>query len=227
MKCERARAIFLRMANAMPTPMQTTPMFSVNFLMCMIFTNPLCITDDSYSGKVVPVIAQDISNGSEDGHEPLNLKVTDPGYLLGTSATDVNFGVNSQSARKYSKYAKVDESNTLCLNDLDSVTHCINRTNGEHILELKSFSALLNNAKNHLHLPQNLPTIENHNSFLCAKWVTESKVQNALHIPEDIDYDRIVPLPQYSHLDQVVAFIVGRQVETQHHLRSSGRIQTI
>ncbi|KAM7268756.1 hypothetical protein ACFE04_010922 [Oxalis oulophora] len=175
-------------------------------------TNPLYIAGDSYSGKVVPIIVQEISNSNEDGHEPLNLK----GYLLGNPTTDENFDENSkvpfylrmalisdelyQSARKNCKgeYLKVDESNTLCLNDLDSIEQCINRTNQGHILELKCFSDLLDNADENRRSLQEISTdyirlplpkyplteCRNYNTILCGKWVNDSRVQKALSIRE-------------------------------------------
>ncbi|GAV57714.1 Peptidase_S10 domain-containing protein, partial [Cephalotus follicularis] len=55
--------------------------------------NPLYIAGESYAGKIVPVIAQEISDGIGLGYKPtLNFK----GYLIGNPATDPKFDENSK-----------------------------------------------------------------------------------------------------------------------------------
>ncbi|ONK58147.1 uncharacterized protein A4U43_C09F8700 [Asparagus officinalis] len=55
--------------------------------------NPLYLAGCSYSGVVVPVLAQDIANGIEAGGEPtLNFK----GYSLGNAAIDIDIQSNAQ-----------------------------------------------------------------------------------------------------------------------------------
>ncbi|CAM0903456.1 unnamed protein product [Alopecurus aequalis] len=55
--------------------------------------NPLYIGGDSYAGKIVPFVAQKISEGIDDGRSPLlNLK----GYLVGNPATGERIDENSK-----------------------------------------------------------------------------------------------------------------------------------
>ncbi|KAF6169884.1 hypothetical protein GIB67_034276 [Kingdonia uniflora] len=98
--------------------------------------NPLYIDGDSYSGIMVPVIVQVISDGIAEGNNPLiNLK----GYVLGNPVTDMKFQINSLvpfahgmglisnelygSAKKScgEEYADVDPSSAQCIMDLKAV----------------------------------------------------------------------------------------------------------
>ncbi|KAG6652628.1 hypothetical protein CIPAW_05G019400, partial [Carya illinoinensis] len=55
--------------------------------------NPFYIAGDSYSGKTVPIIVQEISNGNEIGHSPpLNLK----GFVIGNPLTHEIWDVNAR-----------------------------------------------------------------------------------------------------------------------------------
>ncbi|THU73643.1 hypothetical protein C4D60_Mb04t25020 [Musa balbisiana] len=55
-------------------------------------SNPLYISGDSYGGKIVPVVAYLISEGTKVGNKQLNLK----GYLIGNPVTGENFDENSR-----------------------------------------------------------------------------------------------------------------------------------
>ncbi|XP_062024363.1 serine carboxypeptidase-like 13 isoform X1 [Rosa rugosa] len=111
--------------------------------------NPLYVAGDSYSGKIVPIIAQKIADGIEAGIKPhLNLK----GYIVGNPVSNGQQDVNSrivyahqlglisdriyQSANRNCKgeFVDFDPNNQLCLNSLQAIDECIGRIDKEHIL---------------------------------------------------------------------------------------------
>ncbi|KAL5700518.1 sinapoylglucose--choline O-sinapoyltransferase [Ranunculus cassubicifolius] len=113
-------------------------------------SNPLHVGGDSYSGKTVPIVAQDISDGIQAGDKPLiNLK----GYLLGNPVTDSEEERNSripfahgmgiisdklfESAEKncHGNYANVDPHNTPCIEDVEAMSECTSGLCIAHILE--------------------------------------------------------------------------------------------
>ncbi|KAI5314891.1 hypothetical protein L3X38_044067 [Prunus dulcis] len=111
--------------------------------------NPLYISGDSYSGKIVPIIVQEITNGIEAGIGPsLNLE----GYIIGNPVTNRKEELNSQieyahrmaliSTRMFEStkrnckgdYVDVDPNNELCLINLQAFEECISRLEVSHIL---------------------------------------------------------------------------------------------
>ncbi|XP_075655133.1 serine carboxypeptidase-like 7 [Castanea sativa] len=148
----------------------------------IFMANPLYIAGDSYSGRVVPVIVQKISEGIEAGDKPpLNLK----GYLLGNPATDTQFDINSrvpfahcmaiipdelyESAKRSCKgdFRDIDSSNIQCANDLQKISNCTEGINQMHVT-----------------IPGALITCvcKNYNSFLSHIWANNATVQKALKV---------------------------------------------
>ncbi|TYG40477.1 hypothetical protein ES288_D12G096100v1 [Gossypium darwinii] len=115
-------------------------------------SNPLYVAGDSYSGMIVPIITQAISDDIEPNH-----------LLLGNPFTDAKFDGNSkiicynrmalisdelyESAKSNCKqeYIDVEISNRMCANDLQTIS-------------------------------------ENYYCYLCKVWATDINVQKALHI---------------------------------------------
>ncbi|OAY51032.1 serine carboxypeptidase-like 17 [Manihot esculenta] len=113
-------------------------------------SNPIYISGDSYSGKTIPAITQQISEENEKGMEPLvNLK----GYIIGNGVTDSSFDSNSKipyahgmsliSEELYEslkrscgeEYVDIDPSNTECLKHMQEFNEDLSGIFPNHILE--------------------------------------------------------------------------------------------
>ncbi|ESQ33782.1 hypothetical protein EUTSA_v10007675mg [Eutrema salsugineum] len=114
------------------------------------FSNPFYVTGNSYSGKVIPSIVQEISNGNYICCKPqINLQ----GYVLGNPLTDYDLDFNSRiqfahgmalisdelnESMKRSckgKLFNVDPLNTECLRLVEDFKKCVSRIYEELILE--------------------------------------------------------------------------------------------
>ncbi|KAG6705363.1 hypothetical protein I3842_07G175700 [Carya illinoinensis] len=113
-------------------------------------SNPVYVGGDSYSGIPIPILAQKISNGIEEGIEPLiNLQ----GYLLGNPLTDPSTDGNSAIPHAHGlglisdelyeslkrscggDYAYIDPGNAECSKDIQAFYACVSALNTAQILE--------------------------------------------------------------------------------------------
>ncbi|GMN34291.1 hypothetical protein TIFTF001_004608 [Ficus carica] len=131
---------------------------SLNFLRKWLIAKPkflsnrLYLGGDSFSGMIIPIIAEEIAKSIEAGHRPeLNFQ----GYVLGNPATDIKIDRNSkvpfahrmafisdelyESVKKTCKgeYRGTHKNNTACAKDLEAITQCIENLCKAHILEPK------------------------------------------------------------------------------------------
>ncbi|XP_057538852.1 serine carboxypeptidase-like 15 isoform X2 [Amaranthus tricolor] len=117
--------------------------------------NPLYISGDSYSGKIVPIVVQTISNGNKIGLQPImNLQ----GYVLGNPFT-VREDLK-KSAYRYARrvsllsdelyestkiscngsYEDVDVLNVQCIHNLEAVSSNLDLLFNAHVLKPKCIS---------------------------------------------------------------------------------------
>ncbi|XP_022772924.1 serine carboxypeptidase-like 7 [Durio zibethinus] len=113
-------------------------------------SSPVYVCGDSYSGIPIPILAQEISNGNEEGIRPLiNLQ----GYILGNPKTEPNLEANLQipyvhgmgliSDELYESlkrnceedYQNLDPSNEECRKDIQYFSMCISGIQTGQILE--------------------------------------------------------------------------------------------
>ncbi|CAN8313753.1 unnamed protein product [Cochlearia groenlandica] len=106
------------------------------------FSNPFYVTGNSYSGKVIPAIVQQISNGNYICCKP---QINIQGYILGNPVTDAIFDNNTRVAFAHGmalisdelyeslkrscrgNYYNVDPRNTKCLELVKDFKKCISR----------------------------------------------------------------------------------------------------
>ncbi|XP_037429136.1 serine carboxypeptidase-like 16 isoform X3 [Triticum dicoccoides] len=113
-------------------------------------SNPFYIGGDSYAGKVIPLIAQGISEGIDMRQQPvINLK----GYMVGNPIADPKFDENYkipsahgfgiisdqiyESAVKNCKGDYVNPVNEMCVEVLHTINNLISEISIEHILYKK------------------------------------------------------------------------------------------
>ncbi|XP_060970401.1 serine carboxypeptidase-like 2 isoform X3 [Cannabis sativa] len=126
-------------------------------------TNSFYLGGDSFSGKIIPIIAEQIAQSVEANNIP---KINFKGYLLGNPITDSKIEDNYkvkfahqlglvsdelyQSLKKTCKghYIGQHSNDTLCAKNLEAYSMCIENINLPHILE-SNCSTFLNNDKLH------------------------------------------------------------------------------
>ncbi|TYH95260.1 hypothetical protein ES332_A12G093600v1 [Gossypium tomentosum] len=168
-------------------------------------SNPLYIAGDSYSGMIVPIITQAISDDIK-AKRVLNLK----GYLLGNPFTDAKFDGNSkiiyynrmalisdelyESAKSNCKqeYIDVEISNRMCVKDLQTISECTAHINTMRILEPYCPSKLpdvrkylLGTHEDSLHLSDGYP------QFGCRKalHIRKGTIKEWVRCNKSMDYD--------------------------------------
>ncbi|KAJ4902814.1 Serine carboxypeptidase-like 13 [Raphanus sativus] len=147
------------------------------------YSNPFYVAGDSYSGKIVPPLVQEISRGNYMCCKPpINIQ----GYVLGNPLTDIKFDHNYnipfahgmalisdelyESLKRICKgdYSNVDSRNTECLKLIKIYNKCIDKLNIYHILlpdcEMTSSHCFL------------------YKYFLLSKWANNNKVRRALQV---------------------------------------------
>ncbi|XP_010556473.1 PREDICTED: serine carboxypeptidase-like 18 isoform X2 [Tarenaya hassleriana] len=169
-------------------------------------SNPFYVGGDSYSGRVVPAIVQEISNGNDKGFRP---RVNLQGYVLGNPKTDGSFDSNSKipyahgmgliSDELYERscggnYWDVDPSNSECLNLLQDYDKCVSRINGAFILtplcEFSSPRPSLSDitrrrySRELLNTSLSVPASDcyTYRYLLSSYWANDEKVRRALHV---------------------------------------------
>nr|GLL18295.1 serine carboxypeptidase-like 17 isoform X1 [Ipomoea trifida] len=170
-------------------------------------SNPFYVAGDSYSGILVPIISQFISDGNEMGiHPQINLQ----GYMLGNPLTfpeendyKIQFahGMALISDELYEslqvhcngKYQSVDPSNAKCLQDINTFNELINGLDGAQILDwtcgfaVTMVDDIASQRRRSLHQQLNhhpLSAIKCHIDWyrLSYYWADNESVRDALHI---------------------------------------------
>ncbi|KAF5177157.1 Serine carboxypeptidase-like, partial [Thalictrum thalictroides] len=175
-------------------------------------SNPLYIGGDSYSGLIVPIIVQRISDGYkcihmvagvDVGNKPLiNLK----GYLLGNPTTDRELEANSRVQFAYGmgllsdelfestkkncggNYVNVNPSNVKCTEHLQAISQCTSGVDPAHILEPQCILVTPKpkevNSSSILWSPPHAPGFEcrSYGYMLSYYWANDDRVQKALNV---------------------------------------------
>ncbi|XP_040996609.1 serine carboxypeptidase-like 10 isoform X1 [Juglans microcarpa x Juglans regia] len=162
--------------------------------------NQLYVGGESYGGKPVPMIVQQIVIGNEAGSVPMiNLK----GYMLGSPVTDSFTDSNAkiplahrltlisdqlyESARTScnGNFVNVDANNYQCSSDIDAIDELLSEINTLHILQpycLNGFPEL--NEESFSEKPTSALWCRGYNHMLCYNWANNKGVQEALGVRE-------------------------------------------
>ncbi|KAJ4876732.1 Serine carboxypeptidase-like 16 [Raphanus sativus] len=152
------------------------------------FSNPFYVTGNSYSGKTVPAVVQEISIGNGLGCKPqINLQ----GYVLGNPVTEEDRDKNwripyahgmglisneiYESLRRSCRenYVKVDPLNTECMNLLEEFDKCVNGLDMAYIL-----GPQYKNPSN----PYDTSPDGHRLTVQSFRWANEESVRRALHV---------------------------------------------
>ncbi|XP_022572054.1 serine carboxypeptidase-like 15 [Brassica napus] len=151
------------------------------------FSNPFYVAGNSYSGKVVPAVVQEISIGNGLCCKPqINLQ----GYVLGNPVTDYvgynwripfahGMGLISdeiyESLRRICRgnFAKVDPHNTECMNLVEEFEKCVSGLDWSYILGPK----YINPSD-----PDDANPLGHRMIVQSNRWTNEESVRRALHV---------------------------------------------
>ncbi|CAJ2655765.1 unnamed protein product [Trifolium pratense] len=134
-------------------------------------SNEFYIGGDSYSGILVPVILQEISN-------------------VGLISDELYASLQKNCK---GEYIDVDSRNELCLRDLQSYDECLSRINefnildrfcedDSHLLRRSLIRELKKSSNSHLVVPE--LSCGSYSFYLTTKWANDERVRKALHIRE-------------------------------------------
>ncbi|XP_044980223.1 serine carboxypeptidase-like 13 isoform X3 [Hordeum vulgare subsp. vulgare] len=174
-------------------------------------SNPFYIGGDSYAGKVIPLIAQGISEGIDIGKQPIiNLK----GYMVGNPITDPKFDENYkipsahgfgiisdqiyETAVKICNGDYINPVNEKCVEVLHTINNLISEISIEHILYKKcdvvapntiydtSKRKFLLEESIQLNKPPAQPTVDcfTYGYYLAYFWMNNNLTRNSLGIKE-------------------------------------------
>ncbi|XP_056161109.1 serine carboxypeptidase-like 7, partial [Syzygium oleosum] len=208
--------------------------------------NNVYITGDSYSGKVVPLIAREILEASNNIlQRPLiNLN----GYLLGNPVTDSVFDEGSRIPFAYHKaltpkelyesakrncqgeYVRFNQTHLKCAEDLQTISECTNRVNKGHILEpkcdiynpshklLESRRYMAEIYEDTWQAPPEIPAFHCRQYFdlLCDVWANDPAVQESLHVRQGI-------LRSWVRCNRSLAYAHNVRSTVSHHLYLNSR----
>ncbi|CDY44810.1 BnaC02g00770D [Brassica napus] len=159
-------------------------------------SNSFYVGGDSYSGKIVPGVVQQISLGNEKGLAPL---INIQGYVLGNPAVRTNLEPNHRVSFAHrmglisdelheslerncgGKFFNVDPSNAKCSNGLLAYHRCISEIYIEQILlpncKKRTQGVSRNDSSS---LPP--PSCFTYRYFLSAFWANDENVRRALGV---------------------------------------------
>ncbi|CAF2049728.1 hypothetical protein BRARA_I04557 [Brassica rapa] len=152
-------------------------------------SNPFYVSGDSYSGKTIPALVQEISKGNYICCKPpINLQ----GYVLGNPVThpeiDENYripfshGMSLISDELYESlkrnckgnYRNVDPRNTKCLKLVEEYHKCTDKINTQHIL--------LPDCDDKSNSSNTSPDCYYYLYYLIECWANNERVREALHV---------------------------------------------
>ncbi|XP_057545415.1 serine carboxypeptidase-like 13 isoform X1 [Amaranthus tricolor] len=169
--------------------------------------NHLYVSGDSYSGKIVPIVVQEILNGNKNKLVP---KINIKGYILGNPKTSDDAFTNGRpkyahrislisdelykSARincrgDFTNVEEANTSNTKCLESFQAMLHLRNVVNEPHVLEPKCVYLSPKPHKMTLTKDYIKQPCRPQLYMLSYEWANDIQVREALHIREGtVDY---------------------------------------